>query len=397
MPAGAATLPAGFTEQTMVSGLTRPMDVAWAPDGRMFVIQKDGLLLVVTRRGQPEGTVRVQDFSPIVNGQNDRGLLGLAVDADFAANRYVYLLFTYDIDPPGPGKEVRRGDGVPTASPAGRPGAAQPGDGADRHSRYGDVDGPCPAPTNEVDCIPAEGTTHSVGTVRADPDGTLWVGSGDGYSEEAEFPARAYHEESLAGKIIHVDRDGNGLPGHPFCPGETDLRLVCTKIHARGFRNPFRFTLRPGGGLVVGDVGWRAREELDLIDADGGGNYGWPCREGKLATPDYTDPCSGLPVPGPLIESPGLRLPASWQRVSPSLPAQRTPEPALPDRLPQLDLFRRPLRGLHPPPRAHSGRRFPRRAAPPPGGAGLPSGSARPTETSSRSIRSTSRSRASAR
>ena len=33
-----------------------------------------------------------------------------------------------------------------------------------------------------------------------------------------------YDEQSLAGKILHVDRNGRGLPGHPFCPGETRPR-----------------------------------------------------------------------------------------------------------------------------------------------------------------------------
>ena len=43
---------------------------------------------------------------------------------------------------------------------------------------------------------------------------------------------------------MHVDRNGNGLPGHPFCPADTNLTHVCTKVYAKGLRNPFRFTLR---------------------------------------------------------------------------------------------------------------------------------------------------------
>jgi hypothetical protein len=42
LPAEGATYPPGFREQVLVSGLTRPTEVAWAPDGRMFIIQKDG-------------------------------------------------------------------------------------------------------------------------------------------------------------------------------------------------------------------------------------------------------------------------------------------------------------------------------------------------------------------
>jgi hypothetical protein len=61
-------------------------------------------------------------------------------------------------------------------------------------------------------------------------------------------------------------------------------------VFASGFRNPFRFSLRPGGGLAVGDVGWEHREEIDLIAA-GGRSYGWPCFEGGIRTPGYqTEP-----------------------------------------------------------------------------------------------------------
>jgi PKD repeat protein len=62
---------------------------------------------------------------------------------------------------------------------------------------------------------------------------------------------------------------------------------VCTKLFAKGFRNPFRFQLRAGTGPVVGDVGWNTREELDLTEA--GKSYGWPCWEGELHTPGYKD------------------------------------------------------------------------------------------------------------
>ena len=64
----------------------------------------------------------------------------------------------------------------------------------------------------------------------------------------------------MAGKILHIDRNGRGVANHPFCPANANLDHVCTKLFAKGFRNPYRFKLRPGGGLVLGDVGWdRAR------------------------------------------------------------------------------------------------------------------------------------------
>ena len=51
--AEAATYLSGFEEQTIASGLTRPMTVAWGPDGRMFVAEKDGVLKVIPAGGGP--------------------------------------------------------------------------------------------------------------------------------------------------------------------------------------------------------------------------------------------------------------------------------------------------------------------------------------------------------
>ena len=162
-----------------------------------------------------------------------------------------------------------------------------------RMTILGSHDGPCPAPSNTVDCIPSEGFSHSIGTVRSAPDGTLWVGSGDAssFSDVDPLALRTYDAQSMAGKIMHIDRNGQGLAGHPFCTTNGNLSHVCTKIWAGGFRNPFRFKLRPGGGLTVGDVGWGTTEEIDFVPtASGGGRlYGWPCYEGSAHTGGYQD------------------------------------------------------------------------------------------------------------
>jgi PKD domain/Glucose / Sorbosone dehydrogenase len=92
----------------------------------------------------------------------------------------------------------------------------------------------------------------------------------------------------MAGKILHIDRDGKGLPGHSFCPTDTNVDHVCTKVYAKGFRNPFRFTLMSSGALFVGDVGWSSYEEINVITA-GGKSYGWPCYEGPAQTPTWKD------------------------------------------------------------------------------------------------------------
>src|SRR5213082_218535 len=97
----AATLPAGFDEQTLASGLTRPTAVAWAPDGRMFIAEKDGIVRVVDASGNLLASPLI-DISSEVNSPGDRGLLGIAVDSSFATNHYLYLLYTYELNPLSP-------------------------------------------------------------------------------------------------------------------------------------------------------------------------------------------------------------------------------------------------------------------------------------------------------
>ena len=284
----AATYPAGFEERTLVSGLDGPTEVDWTPDGRMLIAEKRGVLEVLAPGSSTAKPIL--DISAKVNDVSDRGLLGLAVDSSFATNHYIYLLYTYDVG------TVWLDDNTPMVSRLERYTL-----GTDNSlsapkvllGSYGQ--GACLTPSNTHDCIPSDGTSHSIGTVRSAPDGTLWVGSGDAasFSRVDPLALRTYDERTPAGKILHIDRDGLGVPGHPFCPTDSDRTHVCTKVWAKGFRNPFRFELRPNGGLTVGDVGWDTREEIDLIDpAESGRSYGWPCYEGSQRTDGY-DALSG--------------------------------------------------------------------------------------------------------
>jgi glucose/arabinose dehydrogenase len=276
----AATLRSGFETRTLAGGIRQAIAVSWAPDGRMFVATKLGRVYVVDHAGATPH--KLLDISSHVNSYGDRGLEGLAVDSDFAHNHLLWLLYVYE-----PNSE-RRGDAGARTSRLTR--VTVRSDGSTSHEKV--VLGTakrnrCPAPTNSVDCIPADNESHMVGTVRSDRDGTLWVGSGDGGDENILDPLslRAQNVRSYAGKILHVDRRGRGLPDHPFCRTHGhagDLSRVCARVFAKGLRNPYRFTPRHGGGLIAGDVGWETREELDLVSA--GRNFGWPCYEGGAHT-----------------------------------------------------------------------------------------------------------------
>ena len=280
--AGAADYPSGFSEQTLAGNLTAPTAVAWTPDGRMLIAEQAGRLKVVAPGSSTATTIL--DITSKVHNFGDRGLLGIAVDSSFASNRYLYLLYTYELRPLSPDQnfEMVSRLGRVTLNPDNTVGPETTLLGS-----Y--VSGVCPTPSNSVDCIPSEYDSHSIGTVISAPDGTLWVGSGDGssYAGVDSRALRSYDEQSFAGKVLHIDRDGRGLPGHAFCAGDTNLDDVCTKLHAKGFRNPFRFALRPNGTLTVADVGWERYEEIDLVRS-AGKSYGWPCYEAGTHTPGYS-------------------------------------------------------------------------------------------------------------
>ena len=264
-PAAAINLPAGFETETLVASAPSAVGAQFAPDGRLFY-NAGGELRVRNPNGAIADLPGVPGFA-----------YGLTLDRDFASNGYLYMSYVQD------GPKHQRVDRL-TISPANQQ--------VTRTTILGKVNGPCDqdAPSNTVDCIPSKDpAVHALGTLISDPrDGTLWVGNGDNALPAPDDPhaRNAQDVNSLSGKILHVDRDGNGLPGHPFCPADNDLTHNCTKVYARGMRNPYRFRLRPSDLVpIAGDVGLESREEVDVIRA--GRNYGWPCYEGDIRTPGY--------------------------------------------------------------------------------------------------------------
>lgn len=328
-PAHAAdpSLPDGFVAQPLQTELDAPTGFAYRSDGTMYVIEKAGRVHRITPGGARALwlDLNASPNVPPVNGWWDRGLVGVAVDGQWPQQRFVYLL--YVSDGRGDAADGLQDDDahssvlvrVPVleSGAAGTPqvilGADGMGDACPGPyvTTEGELDG---ADYNDVDCLPIDGDTHAVGTVRSAPDGTLYVGNGDGAGFDGidQRAVRSQREDSLAGKILHVDRNGRGLPGHAFCPQETDLDRTCAKLHATGFRNPFRFALTPDGRVAVGDVGWGAREELTLTPP--GANAGWPCWEGTQLNSTYsgTALCRRITSPERPFTPVGVTLP-DWE------------------------------------------------------------------------------------
>ena len=317
----------GFQESVVISGLTNPTVVRFAPDGRVFVAEKSGVLKVFDGLTDTTPTV-FADLRTNVYNFWDRGLLGLALAPNFPTNPYVYVLYAYDhvlgdtSPPPKWGTAGATSDPCPTP-----PGPTSDGCVVSARLSRLQANGNVMIGSEQVliEDWCQQYPSHSVGTVEFGPDGALYASAGDGASFDfvdygqagnpvnpcgdppagvggAETPPNAAGGSlrsqdlrtsgdpvTLDGSIIRVDpATGAALPTNPlFAASDPNAR----RIIAYGLRNPFRFTFRPGTSeLWVGDVGWTEWEEINRITNPTDStveNFGWPCYEGNPRQSGY--------------------------------------------------------------------------------------------------------------
>jgi glucose/arabinose dehydrogenase len=281
-----------------------PTSFALAPDGRIFVAEKAGRVRVI-KEGQLLETSFV-DLSGEVNDSADRGLMGIAVHPRWPASPYVYVAYVYD--PPEASGKNPSGARVSrvlrlTANPDNLD-VEQPGSGVvllGTNSTFAHIGNPdqgdaepfsCQGEAGQPvrDCIPTEGTAHTIDMLQFGPEGALYVSTGDGIVN-SKGNSRALDINSLAGKILRIDAmSGEGLAINPFFDGDPGSNRA--KVFALGVRNPFRFTIDPRNGrLILGDVGNEKWEEINI--GGPGANFGWPCYEGPYEAATYAN-CDAL-------------------------------------------------------------------------------------------------------
>jgi len=276
--ANPATLQAGFSQTVVASGSNFPTAFAFLPDGRILINEKHGLVRIYKN-----GTLLASpaiDITSKVNDYWDHGLLGIAVDPKFATNGYIYLLYTYEDDP-------NQYSGPKTARLSR---FTMSGDSAAINTEFvvlgKTVGSSCTNFPAGTDCLSSDEPSHSVGNLKFDATGNLFVTIGDGASFNIvdELALRSQNLDLLTGKVLHVTPTGDGLPTNPFWNGSASSNR--SKVWAYGVRNSFRFNVRPGSGIpYLGDVGWSTWEEQNAGVA--GANLGWPCYEGAVQQPGY--------------------------------------------------------------------------------------------------------------
>jgi glucose/arabinose dehydrogenase len=275
-PAPAAP-PQGFTVSTVFGGLAQPTALAFAPDGRVFVAEKGGIIKLFDNVTDTTPDV-FADLKANVHDDGERGLLGLAINPNFPADPYVHVLYAYD---------AQIGGAAPawndTCGPTGESCPASA-----RLSRLRAEGNKTVAEEVLIEDWCSTGKFHTVAGLAFGSDGALYASAGDGshvgdYGQlgdppnacadppvaAGELPSPPSAEGgamwaqdlrtagdplTLDGTVIRVDpATGAGLPDNPSAPGP---EANASRIIAYGFREPFRFTFRPGTNeLWLGDVG----------------------------------------------------------------------------------------------------------------------------------------------
>jgi glucose/arabinose dehydrogenase len=250
-PARAATLPTGFSESVIASGLESPTAMQFAPDGRLFVCEQRGRLRVIKN-----GALLSTPFLTLtVSSSGERGLLGVAFDPAFSTNQFIYLYYTAT---------------TPTIH--------------NRISRF-TANGDTVVPGSEVVIFELDNlssaTNHNGGALAFGPDGKLYAAVGENANA-----ANAQSMNNVLGKMLRLNADGSIPTDNPFYSSAVGRNRA---IWALGLRNPFTFAFNPGGTeLFINDVGQSTWEEIN--DGRVGANYGWPETEGPTTDPRYVGP-----------------------------------------------------------------------------------------------------------
>lgn len=240
-------LPPGFAKKQLANGLKNPSVFAFAPNGDIYVGEQPGAILIY-RNGAilPTPVVTLN-----TDGSGEKGLLGLALDPNFATNGYMYVSYTTLDEHAQLSRLTVQNDTANLAS--------------EKVYLKG----------NQL-----QNPHHSANDLRIGPDGKLWWTVGD----NVPSISNAETLTNIYGKILRFNLDGTIPSDNPFL----NIPGAVPAIYAYGLRNPFRFTFLPNGKAMAEDTGSSYWEELNTIQP--GGNYGWDFYEGNCGSCGYINP-----------------------------------------------------------------------------------------------------------
>ena len=236
------------------TGFTKPVCIKHAGDSRLFVVEQDGIIKILTDSGTTLSTPFLNIDNLVGSNGNEQGLLGLAFHPNYATNGYFYVDYTNNA-----------GDTVVARYQVSS------------NANIADVNS-----AQILMTISQPYTNHNGGNIAFGPDGYLYIGTGDGGSG-GDPNNNAQNGNSMLGKMLRIDVDSAspyGIPNdNPFVNDANTL----DEIWFVGLRNPWRFSFdKQNGDMWIGDVGQNAIEEIDHIpNGTSGLNFGWRCYEGN--------------------------------------------------------------------------------------------------------------------
>ncbi len=244
VPAGARADWSLPKPEPFVTGLDFAANIAFAPDGRIFIAEKDSGDIIIAENGR----LLEEPFAHLdVVGSGEQGLLGIALDPGFPDEPWVYVYYS---DPNTRLNLLARLR-------------------ADENTAVG-------RPQILFEALTTENGYHNGGDIAFGPDGKLYLSVG-----EVHEPARAQDPGNLGGKVLRLNPDGSIPSDNPFGPQNP--------VYSLGHRNSFGLCFDPStGDLWETENGPGSFDEVNLIRA--GGNYGWPDQLGPGAGSTFTDP-----------------------------------------------------------------------------------------------------------
>ncbi len=235
--------------EEVATGLEAPWAIDFANASTMYITERLGRIRIIHQGvllAQPLAEITVKTFQG-----GEAGLLGLALDPEFAFNRHIYVYYTY---------------------------TDQQGQTKNRVSRLTESDGGLGGELVLFDGI--EGANiHDGGRLKIGPDGKLYVTTGDASNGQL-----AQDLSSPNGKILRLNLDGTFPSDNPFQD---------SPVYSYGHRNPQGLSWDLAGHLVESEHGPSGispccNDEINLIEP--GRSYGWPTVYGIAGDPSFTDP-----------------------------------------------------------------------------------------------------------
>lgn len=265
--------------QEFAKGFNQPVKIANAGDNRLFVVERSGLIRIVTPGGLTLETPFLDIRDRVNTSGSERGLLGLVFEPENPS--IFYVNYTLEVSDPNDG---RNGNTII----------------ARYHVSSADPNIADPASEEVILEVAQPYSNHNAGDLAFGPDNMLYVPLGDG-GGGGDPDENAQDLSKLLGKLLRLDVIGKAtytVPADNPYANDNDPNTLA-EIWASGLRNPWRISFdRQTHDLYIGDVGQGAWEEIDMqaSDSHGGENYGWDCYEGNHdyeptgCSADYTDP-----------------------------------------------------------------------------------------------------------